>query len=160
MAERKSLIRPEAQASSTLARILQRDRSESGRTDFDVVPEAAGRSQTSSQPNESLEADVGSHLAGNVESLEQKPLSPRIVTSPRAEVSVAKPKSHGAKAERKRQIEEMADTALVSVTLRLPEALNDWLDTVAFQRRKEGVYKQDLIAEALVHFILSKESGE
>ncbi len=38
---------------------------------------------------------------------------------------------------------------LVTITLRLPEDLNDWLDDYAHVNRKLGIKKQDLVARAV-----------
>ncbi|MBX9583423.1 MAG: hypothetical protein K2X87_24240 [Gemmataceae bacterium] len=43
----------------------------------------------------------------------------------------------------------MVDSSTVTVTLRLPRAMNDWLDEYVHRSWPERVRKQELVAEAL-----------
>jgi len=45
--------------------------------------------------------------------------------------------------------EKLTDSRLTTVSVKMPEALNDWLDQYAFAHRKEKVLKQDLVAKAI-----------
>lgn len=150
MAERKPLIAPDALPSDTLTRILHRDRKDSGRSPSPNAP-----SQTVSAFAENNEdAQLASKLASSEE---------------RSQVHVAALPDHEASSEAKtplsrrelrRQAEELADTPVVPITLRIPSGLNDWLDTYAFNHRKEGSKKQSLVAEAVMILMLEKEVQE
>lgn len=58
-----------------------------------------------------------------------------------------------------RDIEERANTPKRLCSYRIPEGLDDWLEVYAFERRKQGVKKQDLVAEAIGLLIASKEGA-
>lgn len=52
-------------------------------------------------------------------------------------------------AERVAQAAQMAETPTMTVTLRIPQALNDWLDGYVHQAWPERIKKQELVVEAL-----------
>lgn len=150
-AKRKPLIQPGSmiQPQDTMARILKRDREASGR-EATEEPEVAVQEPIVEEPV-SREADT---LTDNITSK----LTSNIADEPAA--PPAKKGRERPKQSLRQRVAEMAESRHVVISLRCPEALNDWLDEYAHAHRKQGVKKQDLIAEAIGLLILKKEGAE
>jgi hypothetical protein len=61
----------------------------------------------------------------------------------------ARPRTTSLVAERVEQAEEMASSPTVTVTLRIPKDLNDWLDEYVHHSWRQKLRKQGLVTEAL-----------
>lgn len=81
---------------------------------------------------------------------------------PRSDVETAKPTAGRAILEqRRRQARAAADSRTMTVTLRLPQALNDWLDEYVHQSWPSRIRKQELVVEALQMLIARRgRAGE
>ena len=141
MAERKPLIQPDALPKNSISRIIQRDRVESGR-DLGEDVDQAPVDQDEWEP---------SRLTSKLTSKTSDPL---VFSKNAAQTETSDTKTAVSRREMRRVVAEMADTPLITVSLKLPSGLNDWLDTHAFTHRKAGAKKQDLIARAVELLIL------
>ena len=151
--KRKPLIQPgsmlrKEETQDAMSRILQRDREASGREAIETPIELDEAQQPSTEEADKLTSNITSKLTSNTVAAE--------------ELGSATPKKVKEKPKQtlKQRVAEMATTRHVVISLRCPEAINDWLDEYAHAHRKEGVKKQDLVAEALAMLILKKEGAE
>lgn len=130
--ERKPLVDTE----SLLGNVLKRDRALSGR-------EAPESDIAAEQPVQHEEAESTPELekqeAPTTESPKAKP------TSNLTDKLTGKP----TKRELAAQAKALAESRFATVSLKLPEELNDWVDQYVFEHRKEKVLKQDLISRAI-----------
>ena len=53
-----------------------------------------------------------------------------------------------------------AETPKRLCSYRIPEALDDWLEEHAFEHRRQGLTKQDLVAQAIQLLIVAKGQGD
>jgi len=159
MAERKPLIPPTAAPTSVLARIISRDQQESGRGQAQPAPDVRTNIQEEVRPTAEKDTRAYAHITSNLENRTDG-TSEAFSSDSHTEGPATRTTSATARAQLRKDIEAKAKTSLVPITLRLPTALNDWLDIYAFAHRKEGIRKQDLIAEALTLLAISKELQE
>lgn len=130
--ERKPLVDTE----SLLGNVLKRDRELSGRD----APESDIAAEPRIEPEENEEAST-----------------PRVSGGFALEATRAKPASNltdkltgkPTKRELAAQAKALAESRFTTVSLKLPEELNDWVDQYVFDRRKEKVLKQELISRAI-----------
>ena len=167
---RKPLIEPGSVLPPTdmLSRIVARDRTASGR-----APQLAGMPAPPSPTAlpESLEEKEGSdgnitsnitahtrsHTENSAEANTETFADSRIATHTDAKAVRRKQAQSDAKQESREESKaaaaqrahQLGQSRPIPITLRLPEALNDWLDEYAHSHRKQGIKKQDLIARAV-----------
>lgn len=131
--ERKPLVDTE----SLLGNVLKRDRALSGR--------------------EAPESDIAAEQPVQHEEAEPTPELFEKQEAPTPEPPKAKPASNltdkltgkPTKRELAAQAKALAESRFATVSLKLPEELNDWVDQYVFEHRKEKVLKQDLISRAI-----------
>jgi len=134
-----------------LNRIVERDRINSGRK----------------SPNENIEKE---NVISDIEEVkDQNNNITRNITKNITAQKTAHPlrKKEEQKASLQRSLEptglqlaqQLAETRLIPITLRLPEGLNDWLDDYAHANRKQGVKKQDLVTRAVQLLVMEMSAG-
>jgi len=69
------------------------------------------------------------------------------------------PARKSAKETAQQHAHRLGQTPSIPITLRLPEALNDWLDDLAHEHRKSKIKKQDLVALAMQVLLIAVEEG-
>jgi hypothetical protein len=165
---RKTERKPIIETGSILSNVLQRDRQNSGREappmathdEEPISQEAAplidlSANQQVSEPASKSVSQLTSKLdeddAHDSKAVSKTPGLP-------ADQQASKPVSLS-KREIRQAAEALAESRLVTVSLKLPEGLNDWLDQYAFARRKQKVLKQDLVAKA-IHLLYVELEGE
>ena len=73
----------------------------------------------------------------------------KVSVQKRKEKSVPVVKSSNASSARVDEAQEMAETSTMTVTLRIPQAFNEWLDEYVHRSWPQKVRKQELVIEAL-----------
>lgn len=122
-AKRKPIIEP----GSVLQNIIQRDRELSGRAEPAFPDSAAQEAHTDKEEEKQVSKPV-SKLTSKL-----SPDGQRL----------------NSKRDLRRLAADLSQSPLTTVSLKVPAGLNEWLDEYAFQHRKEGVKKQDLVRQAL-----------
>ncbi len=138
--------------SDILGNVIQSDRRRAGRGEEPSVPPAAMDTVTS--PPEMDEADnktIGHYdnkaivQDGNIT---REPAEPASAAAPRKRRS--EPKDETTALQRRiTEAQALAHSPTTTVTLRIPHALNDWLDEYVHGSWPEKVKKQQLVTEAL-----------
>ena len=102
-------------------------------------------------------ADASAGVQERARLPESPPESPRIPASAKP---AGKTRGNPSGPEAVRAAASLAmRTPAVPITLRMPEAQNDWLDELAHTHRKSRVKKQDLIAAAVALLMIEVEGG-
>ncbi|WP_395088823.1 hypothetical protein [Armatimonas sp.] len=160
---RKSLVGGVLPDADTMSRILQRDRENAGRP--------APASALPAQPEEKdITSNITAHMRSNEEiSADANPrrhaAAKATSNNPRQKAPVEKsaseePGSPSRQAHLEAEAMKLSASRMIPITLRIPEELNDWLRDYSHRKHKQGIKKQDLIAQAVRLLYVELEAME
>lgn len=129
---------PEGAAESLMERVIDRDRTRSGRQN----PAPAASSPT---PGED-DSNIAIYQVSKIDSKQDSHAASYDASKTESEVA--------------REIAVLRATPLSQLNIRIPDGLADWLDEEAHRRRKEKVTKQALVTDAIAEFIARRMAAE
>ena len=149
-----------------LGGVLQNDRRRHGRTSPEVGPSASPSNDAveAIQPSESDDSNTSHKVIKQYDKQTDKQadlqtigqadnavllLSDQKVSSTEDKPAIRKSSSEALLKERSREAQQMAKSRTMTVTLRIPEELNAWLDEYVHLSFPERIKKQELVTEAL-----------